>query len=120
MRRGMWIVVVLLVILGAVGLGVGAYNAGLSEGVARAAEGGEAVRGVGHGYGYGFGFFPFGFLFPLLFFGLIFFAIRGAFWGRPWGGPGHWDRREQAIEDYHRRLHERDAGGTATGEAGTA
>jgi hypothetical protein len=73
MRRGMWIVVVLLVILGAVGLGVGAYNAGLSEGVARAAEGGEAVRGVGHGYG--FGFFPFGFLFPLLFFGLIFFAI---------------------------------------------
>lgn len=119
MRRGMWIAVVLLVILAAVGIGIGAYNAGLTEGAARAAEGGEAVRVVGHGYG--FGFFPFGFLFPLLFIFLIFFAIRGAFWGRPWGGPGgHWERREQAIEDFHRRLHEREAGGTSAGETGTA
>jgi hypothetical protein len=116
MRRGMWIAVALLVILGAIAVGVGAYNAGVSHGLAETGRSGEVVRVVGPGYG---GFFPFGFVFPLLFFFLIFFVIRGAFWGRRWG-PGHWDRREEAIEDVHRRLHERESTRGSPGETGTA
>jgi hypothetical protein len=116
MRRGTWIAVVALVVLAVIGIGVGAYNWGLSQGVE---EGGRAVEVVRY---HGPGFFPFGFLFPLLFIFLIFFLIRGAFWGRRWGGgPGyHWGSREEAIEDYHRRLHERDAGRGAPGETGSA
>jgi hypothetical protein len=115
MRRGMWIGVLLLLILVAIGVGVGAYNWGLSEGLE---DGGRAVEVVRY---HGPGFFPFGFLFPLFFIFLIFFLIRGAFWGRRWGGgPGHhWGSREEAIEDLHRRLHEKGTGGTTPGDTGS-
>jgi hypothetical protein len=62
MRRGMWIAVVLLAILAAVGIGIGAYNWGVTEGLQESGRSVEVVRYHGHG------FFPFGFLFPLLFF----------------------------------------------------
>jgi hypothetical protein len=119
MRRGIGIGVLLLVILAGIALGVGAYHAGVSHGVAEAASDGRVVRVVGPGYG--FGFFPFGlFLFPLFFIAL-FSLFRWAWWGRSWGhdhdhshghhghgpfGPGGHDR----FEEWHRRQHEQDAG----------
>jgi hypothetical protein len=104
MRRGTWIWVLLLVVVVATAVGIGAYNAGLSEGLEEAGRAGEVVRVVGPDRG----FFPFGlFLFPLFFFGLFFLA-RAAFWGRGWHGHGPWGPggRREAIEGWHRRLHE--------------
>jgi hypothetical protein len=89
MRRSVpiWVMVVALAVT--VLVGIGAYNVGVSEGLAQNidAAGGNAelVRHVG--YGRGFGFFPVGLiLFPLLFFG--FFMLMGAAFGRGarWGG----------------------------------
>ncbi|MGE0056536.1 MAG: hypothetical protein AB7P33_13050 [Dehalococcoidia bacterium] len=58
------------------------------------------------------GFFPFGFLFPLLWIGLIILVIsfvfrrgRGGGPGRWGGGPGSWNDK---FEDWHRRQHEGD------------
>jgi hypothetical protein len=118
MRRGMWIAVLILVVLGAIAAGVGGYNAGLAEGLEEGRRAGEVVRVVGPGYG-GWGFFPLGFLFfPLFFFG-IFFLIRAAFWSRRWGGPGargpgHW---RSGFEEWHRHQHEEESGrSSSTGE----
>lgn len=115
MRRGMGILVLVLVILGAIAIGVGAYNAGLHEGLQEAGKAGEVVREVGRGYGYGpgYGFFPFGlFLFPLFVIGII-FLVRGLFWRRHWDGPGHgyWGPGPgkggpPMFEEWHRRQHE--------------
>ena len=66
MRRGIGIAVLLLVILGGIAIGVSAYNAGVTHGLAQAAGGGQVVRVVGPGYG----FFPFG-LFLLVVNGLM-------------------------------------------------
>ena len=113
MRRGIGIAVLLLVILGGIAIGVSAYNAGVTHGLAQAASGGQVVRVVGPGYG----FFPFGlFLFPLFFFGI--FALARLAWGRGWGGHGHgpfsggsWGHEgPKRIEELHRRLHEQGAG----------
>ncbi len=109
MRRGMVIGLVLLAILAMVGIGIGAYNAGLSEGLER--TGAEVVRGDHDGFGFPFGLI----LFPLFFFG-IFFLLKAAFWGGGWGGPGHWHGGPQAIEDWHRRLHEEGRDRPRTGD----
>ena len=85
-----------LVVLVLAGIGIGIYNAGVSQGIAQAAtlpEGTTVVAPVGYGYGYGHpGFFGFGFLWILfpIFFILLFVGIaRAAFGGgRRWGGPG--------------------------------
>jgi hypothetical protein len=59
-------------------------------------DGGDHWRG---------GFFPFGFIFPILWIGLIIFLIS-FFWrggrGRH-GGPGGWEGR---FEEWHRRQHQ--------------
>ena len=115
MRRGMWIGVVLLVILAAVGIAVGAYHVGVNHGLDQVSSGARVVRVVGPGYGYGF---PFGLIFlPLLFFG-IFFLARGAFWRRRWAGSGlghhspeGWGGGRAMFEDWHRRQHEQGAEG---------
>src|SRR5436190_1067541 len=102
-----------------VAIGVTAYHAGLNHGLDQAASGARVVHVVGPGYDG----FPFGlFLFPLVFIGL-FLLVRGAFWGRRWGGPGgsggpgapggpggHWDRR-QMFEDWHRNQHDQGSAG---------
>jgi len=115
MRRGMGIVMVILLILAAIAIGVGAYNAGLSQGLEEGGRAGEVVRVVGPG----FGFFPFGLiLFPLFLFG-IFALFRAAAWRGRWGGPGgpggpgRWDHHgpwSERAEEWHRRLHEQPEG----------
>ena len=114
MRRGTMIVVVLLAVLGAIAIGVGAYNVGLSEGLEQSGRAGEVVRVIRPGFGH----FPFGLiLFPLLFIGL-FVLLRGAFWGPRWGGggagpwgPDHFMRdRSEMFDEWHRRQHEPGAG----------
>lgn len=118
MRRGMGFLVVLLAILVAIAIGVGAYNAGLHQAAVEGGRAGEVVRVIGPGYGYGF--FPFGFLlFPLLFIGL-FFLLGRLFWRGRWGehphphwGPGPYGKGPAAFEDWHRRQHEQ--GGDRSG-----
>ena len=118
MRRWTMIGVSVLVILAGVGIGVGAYNAGLHEGLQRTGEATEIVRYVGPGWGGGF---PFGLLlFPLFIFG-IFALFRGAMWRRhgDWhghgpggpGGPGPWGR----AEEWHRHQHEQGGQPTSAG-----
>jgi hypothetical protein len=120
MRRGWAIVAGVLVVLALIGVGVGAYNAGLHVAVRDAAESGRVVVGPGygwHGYGWGgFGFFPFGLLFfPLLIIGIVLlvrFAMGGPRWGG-WGPGPHAPRPDEArsrleerFDEWHRRQHE--------------
>ena len=125
MRRTMVIGAVILAIVAVVGIGLAAFNAGVDEGISRelahTGDTQQVVRVYGHGWGYGYGRgFPFGLiLFPLFIIGIV-LLIRGAFWRGRWGGPrwwgpgygpggygplGHWGS-PQAIDEYHRRLHE--------------
>ena len=121
-----------------VGVGVGIYQAGVTQGIVDAgrvpAAGVVPVAGY-YGWGHGFGFL--GLLFPLLFLFLIFGLVRAAFgrgrgWGGGWGGrygygpgwgkgygpgvggPEAWrEERERQISDLHRRLHDEEAKGSA-------
>jgi len=123
------LILTLVIVGGAVALGIGMYQAGLAAGVAQG--GGTVVApypgvvGYGwHPFGFGLGFF--GFLGTLLFIFLVFGLIRAVLFGgrgRGWGGPGRWgpggpgdhdhgrwQSREQYFEDWHKRQH--DAGAT--------
>ena len=51
MRRGWAIAAAILVVLVTIGVAVGAYNAGIDEGVRRGAEAGQVVEVVGGRYG---------------------------------------------------------------------
>jgi hypothetical protein len=119
-----------------------AYQIGVSQATSAVVVGGAASGTVavpvyvGHvGWAWGFGFLWF--LIPLFFIFVIFFAIRAATGGhrhRGWGygpygpdgpggtsgpaGSGPWDSRGQAIEDFHRSLHEAEAARAATPPAG--
>ena len=128
-----------------VGVGVGIYQAGVTQGIVDAgrvpAAGVVPVAGY-YGWGHGFGFL--GLLFPLLFLFLIFGLVRAAFgrgrgWGGGWGrhygygpgwgkgygpgagGPEAWrEERERQISDLHRRLHDEEARGGASGSPDAA
>ncbi|HEX2194372.1 MAG TPA: hypothetical protein VHK63_05370 [Candidatus Limnocylindria bacterium] len=113
------VVVVLLVVGVVVGIGAGVYNAGVSAGLAEAAQAtasGEPAP-VGYHYGsgpywHGFGGFGFfGIIFWILAILLIIGLVRAAFgwgrWGGPPEGPGGWRGRER-IEAIHRELHRAD------------
>ncbi|HEX9375312.1 MAG TPA: hypothetical protein VGB19_03605 [Actinomycetota bacterium] len=122
MRRGMVIGVTLLVIAAGIGIGVGAYHAGVNHGLDQAGRSGEVVRVIDHGY---YGGFPFGILiFPLVIIGI--FAIVGARRRRwaamgPGGGYGHWGPGPWGpggVEDLHRRLHEQESGQTSGSGSG--
>jgi hypothetical protein len=120
-----------------VGIGIGVYNAGISQGILEAGRvpaGAEVPAGVGYGYGYGYGwghhpgFFGigiFGLIFPILFILLLVGLFRAASggWRRGWGGPGWgpggpgrsgydgWrEERERQMAGLHKRLHEEEAG----------
>jgi hypothetical protein len=123
------ILLAIVLIGGAIGIGVTSYNAGVTAGLVQSGQavvvaGGYAVApggaylGYGWGFGHGFGFF--GFLGGLLFLFLLIGLIRAAFGGghrRGWGGPGgpggprswsgdwHRDAWEQRVKDTHDALH---------------
>jgi hypothetical protein len=78
------LVIVALVAGGAVAIAIGAYNAGVTQGLAQsgaltAASGGPpyAVYPYMWYRPWGFGFFP---IFPFFFVLLFFFVLRGLFW----------------------------------------
>jgi hypothetical protein len=131
-----------LIVLGIlVSIGVGIYQAGITQGVIDAGRfpAAAAVPVAGYGQHDGFGFL--GLLFPILFLFLIFGLLRAAFgrgrgwghgygrgygWGPGWdkgegpgsGGPATWrEERERYVADMHRRLHEAegDPGSTSGG-----
>jgi len=110
--RGTVSIIVTLVIAALVG--VGAYQLGVSQGLATT---GTPVAPVAYYHPFfGFGFF--GFLFPLLFIFLIFGLLRGAFWGgwgRRYGHGGYWGDPAARLEDWHKRAH-----GESTGTDGSA
>ena len=122
------VLAVTLVVLVLAGIGIGVYNAGVSQGIAEAARAAQAAGNdaavvippyAGYGYGWGWhggGFGFFGILFGIFFLFLLFGLIRAAFgWGRWNGGgrgPGGWGGvggREERIAELHRELHKRDA-----------
>lgn len=110
----------IVLIVGAVGLGVYTYNVGVAQGLA---QGGNTVAPTTgavpypfygpfffHPFGWGFGFL--GCLFPLLFFFLIFSLIRMVIWGPRWRWHHHrhWEGDERGVppmvEEWHRKMHE--------------
>jgi hypothetical protein len=120
------ILLVVILVGAAIGLGVGAYNAGVSAGLAQSGNvvvtpGAYPVApyvgyGWGWGFGPGFGFFGFigGLLFLFIFIGIVraaFGGMRGG-WGPrhgPWTGPGGYrgnDFRGSPWEDRAREIHD--------------
>jgi len=105
------LVIGVLIIAAAAAIGVGAYNAGVAQGIAQSGRM-IAAPPAGTPYVYvwprpwGFGFFPF---FPLLFLFLFFFVVRGLLWRGRWHGG--WRYRYEgvppAFEEWHRRAHAR-------------
>ncbi len=129
MRRGIAIVMMVVVTLGGIGIGIGAYRAGERNGIAEgieqvqvAQDNGQDVQVV-HVVGDGrAGFFYPGFLlFPLFAIG-AFFVIGGIFrgagrWGRsgphgydagPWNEEGR-KRFEERAREWHRHEHGEDS-----------
>jgi hypothetical protein len=133
------LVLALVIIAGVAFLGVGAYNAGVTQGLAQSGQVvvtpgaypvGPYIGGYGYGFGHGFGFFGFlgGLLFLFLFIGLLRAAFGGhrrhwgggpGAWGGPgrWGGPGdprfrdHWESRVREVHDELHRSADRPTGG---------
>lgn len=119
------ILLVVALVAGATLLGVSAYNAGVTAGLAQEGTvvvnpGGYPVGPyVGYGWGHGPGFGFFGFLGFLLVFFLFIGLLRAAFGGRRGWGPGGWseaghrhdrwrggpweDRARQVHDDWHRQ-----------------
>jgi hypothetical protein len=101
--------IVALVIASAAAIGIGAYNAGVAQGIA---ESGRAIAASPAGTPYvylwprpwGFGFFP---IFPIFFVIFLFFVVRGLLWRGPWrGGWGcRYDGVPPAFDEWHRRAH---------------
>lgn len=115
---------VLVLLAGAAGVGVIAYNYGVAQGLMQsgqivAPEGGAVPYAYPY---YGpfffhrpfFGFGLLGCLFPLLFFFVVFGLLRALFWRGPWGwgrrgGWGHhgpWGKGVPPMfEEWHKRAH---------------
>ena len=81
---GILFIAVLALLVGGV-----AYNWGLAAGQTAVAAPGAVVYPIGYGHPFGFGFGIVGFLFFLLFIGLLIAAFRPRRWS---GGPGGWGR----------------------------
>ena len=115
------VLIALLLIAGAVGIGVYAYNFGVAQGMADSGKlVAPATGGVPYPYLYRpFGFHPFRFgfgllgcVFPLLFFFLLFGLCRAFIWRGRWGGMHHrhWDGNlPPMVEEWHRKMHEQPA-----------
>ena len=127
------ILLVIVLVGGAISLGVGAYNAGVSAGLAQTGQVVVTPAGVpvapvapyvgygwGYGWGFGHGFGFFGFLGTILVFFLFIGLLRAAFGGsrRGSGGPGgpggwrsdwHRDAWQERVRQTHDELHRQDA-----------
>jgi hypothetical protein len=114
MDRGLMrgIVIAVLVFAAAAAIGIGAYNAGVSQGLAESGRLAAAPPGIvpyvyawPHHWGFGF--------FPILFLVLFLFVLRGLLWVGPWrrGWGGGWGCGYGAVppafDEWHRRAHER-------------
>jgi hypothetical protein len=106
-----------------VAIGIGAYNAGMAQGLAQSSQVVAAQPPAGapvyfYPRPWGYGFFPF---FPVLFFFLLFFGLRGLFWRGRWGGG--WGYRHggvpPAFDEWHRRAHEQQPSGSTPSAHGT-
>ncbi len=112
------VLLAVVLIVGAVGVSVYAYNAGVAQGMVDSGKSVAPAAGVApypyyggpfffHPFGWGFGFL--GCLFPLLFFFLFFGLLRGIFWGGRWGWRHnrHWENgAPPMVEEWHRKMHE--------------
>jgi hypothetical protein len=119
------VVLALVIVAGVAFLGVGAYNAGVSQGLAQSGQVvvtpgtypvGPYIGGWGYGWGHGIGFGFFGFLGTLFFIFLFIGLLRAAFggsrrgwggrggWGGP-GGPGRYDHWQNRVREVHDELH---------------
>ena len=97
-----------LVIVGAAAIGIGAYNAGVAQGIA---DGGRVIAAPPPGTWYvyvsprpwGFGYFP---IFPIFFLLFLFFGLRGLLW-RSWRGGGGcgYNGVPPGFDEWHRRAH---------------
>ncbi len=112
------VLLVVVLIVGALGVGAYAYNLGVAQGLAQSDKLPAPPSGtVPYPYYAPFFFRPFGYgfgllgcLFPLLFLFLIFALFRGMLWGGRWG----WRRHHMigdhdvppAVEEWHRKMHE--------------
>jgi len=141
------VLLAVVLVFGAIGIGVVAYNAGVAHGAAAQAisEGGNVVVApgaypvapyAGWGWGWGFGNIFFGFfgflIFLFLFFGLLRLAFGGGRggWGRHgsygrgpngWtdGDAGSWEARaRQAHDEWHRSHPDTPGSPTTGGQAG--
>jgi hypothetical protein len=102
------LVAALILIVVTIAVAIGAYDLGVSAGAAATGAASAAPVFVGwHVLGW-FLFFPFGFLFFILFFGLI---LRVLFWGGR-GGRGHYGTHQWGdgpgarFDEWHRRAHD--------------
>ena len=137
------ILLVVLLVGGAVTIGVTSYNAGVTAGLVQSGGtvvvpgAGPAIPGAayvpyGYGWGFGHGFGFFGFLGGLLFLFLLIGLIRAAFggprrgWGpggsggpgrRGWAGDWHREAWEERVRETHDALH-REASGPDKPSAG--
>src|ERR1700704_3252782 len=106
--RSRWAVVLAVAIVATL-VGVFAYNAGVTHGLAQV---GQPAGGPGAFAPYGW-YRPWGFglFFPFLFFGFWFFALRALFWGGPWRRYGCYGGSYRDLpptfDEWHRRAHER-------------
>ncbi|MBI4790699.1 MAG: hypothetical protein HY782_27025 [Chloroflexi bacterium] len=117
-RMAFGILLAIVLIVGAVGLGVYGYNLGLAQGLAQSDKlpvpptGAAPYPYFGYPYffrpfGFGFGFL--GCLIPLLFLFVLFGVMRMVFWRASWGGMHH---RHGAggvppmFEEWHKKAHE--------------
>jgi hypothetical protein len=117
------VLLALVLIAGAVSLGVYVYNVGVAQGLAESGKLATLTPQEGaklYPYYYrgpfwhpwpffGFGFF--GCFGPLLFILLIFLLVRGLVWGGPWGRGyvwrhGPWDKGAPPMfDEWHRQAH---------------
>src|SRR5256885_11986968 len=111
--RGIGIILTLVI---AAIVGVGAYQLGVAQGLATT---GTAVAPAVYYHPFFFG--GFGFLFPLLFIFLIFALVRGAFsrgrgwgYGGGWGGPGYYQSPREPLRALPQEDHREEANDTRT------
>lgn len=118
------VIAALLLVTVAIGIGAMVYNAGVTAGLAEAAQqaaaSGDPISVYPYPYGdgpyangpFGWGFGFFGFLFVIFMVFVVVGLARAAFGGgRHAGhGPGGWGDRRDRIEEWHREMHRREPG----------